>query len=223
MPKKPPENRRDSLADEVDALLKKLPGADPSLGGDPDAPRPAAAGLGVPGGVRPQRPAPTRPRSDGPTTRQKAGTWAMLGAGVVLGVALLQWPYASACGVSLFGYLLSVVTLIVVAGWVFITSWFYRMGLVHTAALILAFWGIVLAAEQVLPRIGYAEEEATWFCSEEEQAPVPPAPAVLPAAVDSTALAGDSAALVGDSAGALPDSAAPMRDSAGATPDSVPR
>jgi len=26
------------------------------------------------------------------------------------------------------------------------------------------FWSIVLAAEQILPRVGYAYETATWMC-----------------------------------------------------------
>jgi hypothetical protein len=42
-----------------------------------------------------------------------------------------------------------------------------RGGAPHVLSLILVFWGIVLAAEQVLPRIGYAAERATWRCPAE--------------------------------------------------------
>jgi hypothetical protein len=129
----------------------------------------------------------------------------------VLGIALTQWPYASACGFPLLGYLAAVLTVIIVAGWVFIATWFHRMGFAHLLALVLGFWGIVLAAEQVLPRIGYAEEEATWRCVEEAEV----APPVLPAAVpviadtleDSLGAVADSADTPGDSATAIVDSA----------------
>jgi hypothetical protein len=118
----------------------------------------------------------------------------------VLGVALTQWPYASACGFSLFGYLAAVLTVIVVAGWVFIATWFHRMGFAHLMALILGFWGVVLAAEQVLPRIGYAEEEATWMCAEEEEVAPPVLPTVVPVIADSADTLTDSLGVVADSA-----------------------
>ena len=34
----------------------------------------------------------------------------------------------------------------------------------HLVSLIALFWGIVLAAEQILPRVGYAASEAVWRC-----------------------------------------------------------
>jgi hypothetical protein len=187
--------------DEVDSLLKKLPGADPSLRSDPDAPPPRPAGGAMAGVPRQQRPAHRRSPPPGPTKAEKAITWSVLGGGIVLGVALTQWPYASACGFSLLGYLAAVLTVIVVAGWVFIATWFHRMGFAHVVALILGFWGVVLAAEQVLPRIGYAEKEATWVCREEVEAtPVPVQPAAVPAIADSADTLSDSLSAVADSA-----------------------
>lgn len=203
MPKKPPpEKSRDSLMDEVDTLLKKLPGADPTLRSEPDAPPPAAAAFVGNAGAAPrqQRPPPRLGTPPGPTKGEKVATWAALGGGAILGVALTQWPYASACGFSLFGYLAAVFTVILVAGWVFIATWFHRMGVAHTMALILGFWGVVLAAEQVLPRIGYAEEEATWMCSAEEVAPPASLPAVVPMVADSADTLTDSLRAVADSA-----------------------
>jgi hypothetical protein len=67
-------------------------------------------------------------------------------------------------------------------------------------SLILGFWGVVLAAEQVLPRIGYAEEEATWMCSAEEVAPPAALPAVVPVVADSADTLTDSLRAVADSA-----------------------
>ena len=117
-----------------------------------------------------------------------------------MGVALTQWPYASACGFSLMGYLAAILTVIHVAGWVFIATWFHRMGFAHLLALVLGFWGVVLAAEQVLPRIGYAEEEATWMCTAEEVAPAPTLPMVVPVVADSADTLTDSLGAVADSA-----------------------
>jgi hypothetical protein len=51
------------------------------------------------------------------------------------------------------------------------------------------FWGVVLAAEQVLPRVGYAAESQAWTC----RAPAPAPARVAPtpnAPADSTAAAG---------------------------------
>jgi len=51
--------------------------------------------------------------------------------------------------------------------WIGFASWKLRSGLAHILSLILLYWGIVLAAEQVLPRIGYAADRASWRCAPE--------------------------------------------------------
>jgi hypothetical protein len=50
--------------------------------------------------------------------------------------------------------------------WIAFASWKLRSGFVHILSLIL-IWGIVLAAEQLLPRIGYAADRASWACPPE--------------------------------------------------------
>jgi hypothetical protein len=92
--------------------------------------------------------------------------------GVLLGVGLTQWPYRDDCGWRLLGYGAAVSVMLLVAGWCAITTWRHRTGVAHAVSLVMGFWGIVLAAEILLPRIGYAAEDATWRC---------PAPAVVPA------------------------------------------
>ena len=57
-----------------------------------------------------------------------------------------------------------------------------------------------LLRSQVLPRIGYAEEEATWMCTAEEVAPPPALPVVVPAVADSADTLTDSLSAVADSA-----------------------
>jgi len=129
----------------------------------------------------------------GPSTREKVGVWSVVGTGLVLGVALTQWPYAVACGFPLFGYLATVLVVLVIAGWAFIGSWRHRMAVAHIAALVVGFWGILLAAEQILPRIGYAANEATWMCHNAEPPPAPPAAAASPVAAPSAAPIADAA------------------------------
>lgn len=188
MPKKPPPNpERDSVAREVDRLLRQLPGADPLLKGDDRATdRPAAGRVRRPPGWRPPTPPPTPP---GPVTRDRLTTWGQVALGAGLGVALTGWPYAHACGFPLVGYLAVVMLVEIVAGWAAMSAWRYRMAVAHVAALVVAFWGIVLAAEQVLPRVGYAAAEASWGCGaegESEPVPaVPPVPAAPPATTES--------------------------------------
>ncbi len=61
------------------------------------------------------------------------------------------------------------------------TSWKLRNAAAHILSLILFFWGIVLAAEQVLPRIGYAAERASWRCPSAPSTAGPPRRAAAPA------------------------------------------
>jgi hypothetical protein len=90
--------------------------------------------------------------------------WGRLAAAVALAVALGQWPYSTTCGGPLLGYLLAVLVLLVVAGWAAVGAWRLHVGMVHIAALVLLFWGMVLGAEQFLPRVGYAARSAAWGC-----------------------------------------------------------
>jgi len=50
--------------------------------------------------------------------------------------------------------------------WSSMSSWKRRMGLAHLLSLGLVMWGLALAAGVVLPRIGYANQSAAWFCPE---------------------------------------------------------
>jgi len=202
MPKKPEKPERDSVAREVDRLLKQLPGADPTLKSDPDQPPPRPQTPRTPQGPRP----PISPRRPvGPQPLGPRGTWGLVAAAGVLGIALTQWPYASRCGFSLYAYLATILVLLVTAGWAAIAAWGIRSPLAHMLSLVIAFWGIVLAAEQILPRVGYAKERQWWSCG---SIPVPPTispviPVVPRTEADSGAV--DSTA-VGDSTATVPES-----------------
>jgi hypothetical protein len=93
--------------------------------------------------------------------------WTRVLLGAVLGVLMTQWPYPHPCGLPLLGYLGAVAAVLLAAAWIAFVSWRLRRGVAHVLGLILFFWGTVLAAEQLLPRIGYAVVEASWQCPSE--------------------------------------------------------
>jgi len=141
---------------EVDKLLAKLPEADPSLGrGAPTVPR-AYPAHGVP-----------TPHPDSPAgARARLSTWVRVGLGLALGVGMLVWPYSHVCGLKVIFYTIGAGTVVVAGVWSSMSSWKRRMGLAHLLSLGLVIWGLALAAGVVLPRIGYANQSAAWFCPE---------------------------------------------------------
>jgi hypothetical protein len=116
---------------------------------------------------------PARPRSSGPTRPvaarphwNVAALWGRVVLGVALGAAMMLWPYPHACGWALIGYFGAVAAVLLAGAWIGFASWRLRNGVTHLVSLVLFYWGLVLAAEQVLPRIGYAEDPAAWLCGE---------------------------------------------------------
>lgn len=100
-----------------------------------------------------------------PSRHDFTALWARVVLAILLGGLMTQWPYPHGCGWPLLGYLGAVFTVLLAASWVGIATWKLRSAMAHILSLILFFWGTVLAAEQLLPRIGYAADEATWECS----------------------------------------------------------
>jgi hypothetical protein len=151
----------DELAHEIDRLLKQLPAAEPIVRAPP-AYRASAATHAVGTNGTPARRASRGERS---AHAQLALIWTRVLLAMALGVALTQWPYARACGWTLYGYLVVILAVLVAAGWAGVEAWRGRVASAHLVSLIIGFWGIVLAAEQVLPRVGYAAATAEWSCS----------------------------------------------------------
>ncbi|MGH7561833.1 MAG: hypothetical protein ACRENB_12535 [Gemmatimonadales bacterium] len=157
MARRPPSTRSDPDELEVDRLLADLRrGSEPvSDSGTYPAARPSARSAAG-------RPART---ARAPSERALAAAfWARVVLVLALGAAMTQWPYAHRCGTALFGYLGAVATVMLSGGWIACASWKRRSPVAHLVSLILVFWGFVLAAEQVLPRVGYAAEQVGWSC-----------------------------------------------------------
>lgn len=136
------------LAD-IDKVIAKMP----SQGAAPASSAPAA----VPAG-RPAAPAA------GGGRLALFTTWLRVALGVALAVGITQWPYASACGLNLMVYLGAIGVVIVAGLWSSVSSWRRRLGLAHTLSLLVLLWGLLLAAREVLPRVGYAKHVRTWSC-----------------------------------------------------------
>jgi len=134
---------------EVDRLLNQLP--------THQAEQAAAAAKRPPA-------TPSAAASRGPSSGGWLGTWARVGLGLLIGIGMTQWPYTHGCGIRLFIYLGGVFTVIVAGVWSGLSSWKRQLGVAHVLSQGLVIWGLVLAAREVLPRIGYAQEVATWFC-----------------------------------------------------------
>lgn len=132
------------LAD-IDKIIASSPAVPP--GGKVPAPAPRAG---------PPAPAPRR---------EVLGGWSrvLLGAAAAVGAAF--WPYAHACGLGLWLYLGVSGTVVVAGVWGMLASWRRRLGLAHVVALLVTLWGIGLVAAELLPRLGYAKDAATWSCS----------------------------------------------------------
>ena len=139
---------------EVDKLLAKLPEADPTLG------------RGVPT-------VPVAPRAGGSPTVQTGAargrawvtTWMRVGLGLALGIGMLAWPYAHACGLKLVFYLIGATAVTVAGVWSALTSWKRRLGIAHTLSIVLIIWGLAIAGRQLLPRV-YGKSPDPFFCPE---------------------------------------------------------
>lgn len=148
------------MAREVDRLLAHLADF-----GRPSGPVPESGGRSA------TRPAIRRPRvagsgasAAGAPRRALVALWGRVLLAAALGAVMTQWPYPHPCGLPLLGYLGAVAAVMLAGAWIAFASWRLHRGVAHILSLILFYWGIVLAAEQLLPRIGYAAEPAVWRC-----------------------------------------------------------
>jgi putative flippase GtrA len=125
----------------------------------------------VPGGQAAPQPsgkAAAREPMGEPKPTTSFGVYARLTISVLLGVAMLVWPYPARCGAGLSAYLAAVVVVITGGVWSAIWTWRHRAAHAHTLSLLLILWGLVLGSIEVLPRAGYAKPDlqhpARWVC-----------------------------------------------------------
>lgn len=101
-------------------------------------------------------------------TTRTLGVMLRLLLAVALGVGIVFWPYDTRCGIGLFGYLGATAMVSITGLWSAIWTWRHRSAPGHILSLLLIAWGGVLAASEILPRVGYANpteaRPAIWFC-----------------------------------------------------------
>lgn len=157
MPQAPSGPNQDPLKEEVDALLKQLPGADPLLKGDPDGTE--ASGAESSGAATNQDAVnPDRSRRD------RLLVWIRVGLGALAAIAVTQWPYLHECGFSFISFLAALVSIVVAGVWASIWTWKTRIAAAHLIALGVTTLGLALVANEVLPRTAYGGNRAAWRC-----------------------------------------------------------
>ena len=163
---RPDPDRKDAAT--VDRLLEGLFfGDDASTTKPAQTPKRTTPSRPSMPGARPvasARPSLGTPRVGGASENGRLGTWARIAIGCLVAGAMTQWPYAHACGSELGLYLAAVGMVIVAGVWSGSFAWKNRLVLAHIVSQGLLVWGLVLAAGQLLPRVGYAREQATWAC-----------------------------------------------------------
>jgi hypothetical protein len=135
------------LAD-IDRLVAKqgAPAGSPT-------PAPMSARAPLPAG-----PAPVRRRS-------VALTWFWVVLAIALALALVLWPYQKACGLQLFFFLGAAGVALIVGCLGALNSWAHRRGFAHILSLLVILWAGIVAAREILPRVGYARDARTWTCA----------------------------------------------------------
>lgn len=135
---------------EIDRAIAKAPATPPTAGTGP--------------GTVPS-PAPKR---------LVALTWFWVGLAVVLAIGLTFWPYDKSCGLRLIFYIGGAGIVVLIGFLGALASWSHRRGLAMVLSLLAIVWAGVMAAREVLPRVGYAKQSLAWTC------PSPPAAAPAP-------------------------------------------
>jgi hypothetical protein len=163
MAKLPPNRPPDPMASVVDRLLAQLPGLQQAPGSARTSYHPAVTSTypGVTSTV-----VATPIRAPEITPRQWIGVWGRVFLGLALGVMMASWPYTRSCGFPLLGYLGAVLTVTLSGLVAAAAAWRHRMGLAHVVALVVVLYGLTLCTAELLPRVGYAAKQASWWCDE---------------------------------------------------------
>lgn len=147
---------------EIDRLMAKDAGKAPA-----PAERPAALPARSGTEAAPARPGAGTPAAARPATgrREVVGLWLLALLGPLGAGALAVWPYPKGCGTMLAVYLVGVAAVAGAGIWTMRAAWLARRGRAHVLGLATLLAALVLAALELLPRIGYAATALTWGCT----------------------------------------------------------
>ncbi|HEY4103333.1 MAG TPA: hypothetical protein VGM44_05555 [Polyangiaceae bacterium] len=146
---------------------KELAKIDKQLNSLPDDKAVVPSTAGKPAAQSSGKVAKSEPMGE-PKLTTSLGVYARLTISVLLGCAMVFWPYPARCGPGLAAYLAAVVVVIGSGVWSSVWTWRHRASRAHTLSLLLILWGLLLGATEVLPRVGYAKPDlrhgTTWMC-----------------------------------------------------------
>jgi hypothetical protein len=127
---------------------------------------------------QPEVPAGTPVPVAQPVSRRRfiALAWFWTVLAIVLGIALLLWPYDKNCGIRLIFFLGAALLAIIMAVLGAFASWAHRQGVALLLSLLVIVWAGVMAAREILPRSGYAKEAREWTCPAPSPVPNPAPP-----------------------------------------------
>ena len=126
-------------------------------------------------------PAPGAGKAPSPAQRRfVALTWFWTGLAIILAVALPLWPNDKSCGLRLVFYLGAALIALLMGVLGALASWSHRRGLAFLLSLVATLWAGVMAAREIMPRVGYAKQELQWTCPEEPPAAAPAAAPTTP-------------------------------------------
>jgi hypothetical protein len=111
-----------------------------------------------------------------PRRRFIALAWFWTVLAIVLGIALLLWPYDKNCGIRLIFFLGAAVLAVIMAVLGAFASWAHRQGVALLLSLLVIVAAGVMAAREILPRTGYAKQAREWTCPAPPPAPNPAPP-----------------------------------------------
>jgi hypothetical protein len=111
-----------------------------------------------------------------PSRRFIALAWFWTVLAIVLGIALLLWPYDKNCGIRLIFFLGAALLAVIMAVLGAFASWAHRQGIALLLSLLVIVAAGVMAAREILPRSGYAKEVRDWTCPAPPPAPNPAPP-----------------------------------------------
>lgn len=161
-----------SMSDEELAPREISRASEPRTGGGAAPAKPPKAGTKA--GTKATTPAkPGAAKQEPPARKARPetvafGVFARLTLSVILGLAILVWPYEARCGFGLAAYLGAVAVVAISGGWSAVWTWRHRAARAHILSLLILLWGLVLGSLEVLPRVGYAKPDmrhpATWVC-----------------------------------------------------------
>ncbi len=121
---------------------------------------------GMPANAPPTRASPPVLPPPAPSRGARLGSWIKVLLGLALALGITQWPYRYDCGRYLAFYWVAVILVVMVGTWSAISTWRRRLGFAHALSLLVTLLGLVLAARELLPRVGYAKFELQWVCRE---------------------------------------------------------